>query len=80
MNVHLGKVWTIQVRTEGHPAHDPAYVRWMTQQWRRFFDEGFGPGTDVSVNVKVEAGDVQDGAPPAQLIILPSLADVLAQE
>jgi hypothetical protein len=75
MNVHLGKVWTIQVRTEGHPAHDPDYVNWMTRQWRRFFNEGFGPGTTVSVKVKIEAGDTQDGRPPDQLVILPSLTD-----
>lgn len=71
---HGGRQWTIDVRTEGHPVHDAAYVDWMTAQWRRFFVEGFGVGTSVTCVTKFEAGDRQDGRPADQLIIVPPLA------
>jgi hypothetical protein len=66
-------VYVVQVRVEGPPAHDPEYVAFMQRSWERFFVEGFGYNTTVSLEVRVEAGDVQDGRPPAQLIILPPL-------
>lgn len=69
-----GNRWVIDVRTEGHPVHDARYVDWMTAQWRRFFVNGFGVGTVVQCDTKLEAGDRQDGRPAAQLIILPSVA------
>jgi hypothetical protein len=64
----------IDVRTEGHPVNDPQYVEWMAAQFRRFFTEGFGPGTVMRLETKLEAGSRQDGTPSEQLIILPSIA------
>jgi hypothetical protein len=68
-----GGRWCVDVRTEGHPVHDPAYVAWMRAQWERFFVSGFGVGTSVEINARLEAGDRQDGRPATQLIILPTI-------
>jgi hypothetical protein len=65
--------WDIEVRTEGHPVHDPMYTEWMGQQWVRFFQEGFGQKVQVKFDAKLEAGDRQDGKPADQLIMLPSV-------
>lgn len=69
----IGSTWTIDVRTEGHPVHDVVFVESMTRNWRRFFESGFGVGTMVRCETKLEAGDRQDGTPAEQLIILPPL-------
>jgi hypothetical protein len=69
-----GGRWTIEVRTEGHPVHESAYVDWMQRQWAPFFVNGFGLGTVTTCTAKLEAGDRQDGTPADQLIILPTLS------
>lgn len=61
--------WTIDCRTEGHPAHDATYVTYLTDQIRAFLLTGFGAKADVQVAVTIEAGDRQDGQPPDQLIL-----------
>jgi len=63
--------WTVDCRTEGHPAHDRAYRAWMTGQLRRFLLNGFGAQAAIELTVTVEAGDTQDGTPPDQLIMGP---------
>ena len=63
--------WVIDCRTEGHPAHDPTYVAYMTRQLQAFLVNGFGPRADVHVAVTLEAGSRQDGRPPDQLILGP---------
>lgn len=63
----------ILVRTEGHAVHEPAYVAWMTAQWQRWAREGWGAGTTLTGEAKLEAGSRQDGTPPDQLIIAPSI-------
>lgn len=70
----LPGAWRVEVRTEGHPAHDAAYVAWMDAQWKRFFESGFGQDTQVSCAVKLEAGSRQDGTPAEQLLMLPRLS------
>jgi cobalamin biosynthesis Mg chelatase CobN len=65
-------LWTFDVRTEGHPVHDPSYADYMAQAFARFFTAGFGPGTQVTTASKLEAGSRQDGAPADQLLILPT--------
>lgn len=64
----------VDVRTEGHPVHEAAYVAWMRQQWTRFFRNGFGNKTRVDLETKLEAGSRQDGRPADQLIVLPPMA------
>jgi hypothetical protein len=63
--------YIVKVRTEGHPVHDPAFVTWMNGNWEKFFISGFGKGTQVKLETKLEAGDAQDGKPRDQLIIVP---------
>lgn len=71
-----GAQWVIEVHTEGHPAHDPAYVGYFSAAFKQFFIAGFGVGTRVSTTARLIAGSAQDGAPAAQLLVLPSLGDV----
>ena len=67
-----GGRWLIDCRTEGHPAHDPSYVTYMTGHLRHFLQNGFGPKATVDLVVRLEAGDRQDGTPPDQLILGPA--------
>lgn len=60
-------------RLEGVPAHDPDYRKALEAELLRFFGRGFGNGTTVHVDVHIEAGDRQDGKPPSQLVMLPTL-------
>lgn len=64
----------IIVRTEGHPVHDPAYVKYMEENWLRWAIGGWGVGTTLELHTKLEAGTRQDGTPADQLIIAPQLA------
>jgi hypothetical protein len=63
--------WTIDCRTEGHPAHDPNYQAYMTSNLQKFLLNGFGPRASIQFDVRLEAGSRQDGTPPDQLIIGP---------
>lgn len=65
-----GGTWIIDCRTEGHPAHDPTYVAYMTSELRRFLVVGFAHA-QVAFDVKLEAGSRQDGTPADQLIFGP---------
>jgi hypothetical protein len=69
-----GLHWTVEVRTEGHPVHDPEFVSHMEQDWRAFLWLGFGLQSDITCSVKLEAGSRQDGTPADQLIILPPIS------
>lgn len=69
--------WEIVVLSEGHPVHDPAFVDWMHAQWRTFFHNGFGPTCEIRVHARLRSGDREDGTPPDQLIILPTLKESL---
>lgn len=69
-------LWFIEVRTEGHPAHDPAYVAHMSSAFTKFFIMGFGVGTKVKTTARLEAGSAQDGTPASQLLVLPSVLGV----
>lgn len=65
--------WIVKVRTERHPVHDPRYVEHQRMHWQRFFENGFGVGTQVTLQAKLEAGSRDDGTPADQLIIIPPL-------
>ena len=73
-------VWVVQVRTEGHPVHDPAFVQSMSTQWRLMFEHNFPQGCTVTVDAQLEAGSRQDGTPPDQLVMLPSIQSLLQGE
>ena len=66
--------WEILIRTEGHPVHDPKYVVWMHDKWAVFLRNGFGQSCEILAHARLEAGGRQDGTPPDQLIMLPSLS------
>ena len=68
--------WVIEVRTEGHPVHDPNFAKNITAQWEAFFRHNFGKGVKVVTETKLQAGSRQDGTPAEQLIMLPSVAAV----
>lgn len=68
--------WIIEVRSEGHPVHDPTFVGFMSSSLLQFFVMGFGVGTKVATVARLEAGSAQDGTPPEQLVMLPSLIGV----
>jgi hypothetical protein len=63
----------VRVRVEGHPVHDPAYVIHVREAWDVFLRNGFGQRSTIEFSAKLEAGDVQDGKPADQMIILPPL-------
>jgi hypothetical protein len=65
--------WVIKVRSEGHPVHDPQYVRHIGGAWSRFLRNAFGQNSEIDFSVKLEAGNRQDGTPAEQLIILPTI-------
>lgn len=64
---------TVRVRVEGHPVHDPAYVIHVREAWDMFLRNGFGQQSKIEFHAQLEAGDVQDGKPADQMIILPPL-------
>jgi hypothetical protein len=69
----VGATWRIEVRTEGVPVHDPAFVATMHAQWARFLVAGFGPDARIAADARLLAGSRQDGRPADQLIIVPPI-------
>ncbi len=71
-----GTVYLFVVEIEGPPAHDPGYRDAVRRQFAgRFMRTGFGSGAHLCrFEVSVLAGDRQDGSPPDQLLVLPTLA------
>ena len=66
--------WDIECLIEGPPAHDPAFVAKVRQQfWRDFVEKGWNGLSWGSVNVRVMAGDLQEGKPRPQMIEMPFL-------
>lgn len=63
----------IVAEVEGVPAHDPGYVAHVRRKFRAFVVAGWGVAAVDSVSVKVLAGDVQDGRPRSQLVVMPSI-------
>jgi hypothetical protein len=69
-----GSHYHFKARTEGHPAHDPNFVKYYRENFTKFFVNGFGIGTTVTLDVKLEAGSRQDGSAPEQLLMLPNIS------
>ena len=72
-------VWEVRVLSEGLASHDPTVVEYVKTLWTRFLREGLGPSTMVEVTAALKAGSREDGTPPDQLIIMPSLASLLEE-
>lgn len=69
----LENVVVITVQVEGAPAHDPGYVASVRRGLSRFVEQGWGAMAASTVTVRVLAGDVQDGTPRQQLVVMPSI-------
>lgn len=67
------RVHTIELQVEGVPAHDPAYVAAVHQGFAEFVAKGWGPTGFAEVTVAILAGDLQEGKPRAQLVVMPSI-------
>jgi len=73
--VHSSSRFIVQCRTEGAPAPDRKFRKMQMDAIAAFFGKNlrrYGK-VNVSVEVRVEAGDIGDGKPPAQLILAPSI-------
>ena len=63
------------LRWDNRQALDSDFQAHVGRLVGRFFYEGFGPSTTCHLKpVVIEAGDAEDGKPPAQLLIVPALA------
>jgi hypothetical protein len=70
--------FVITLRWDNRQALDTNYQAEIGRLVGRFFAEGFGPATTCHLKpVVIEAGDAEDGKPPAQLLIVPSLASTV---
>lgn len=75
-NPTKGICYRITCEVEGPTVHDAAYRAWAIKQWQaKFVDVGFGLGTRCEVDAALLAGDAQDGRPPTQVIVMPTVVD-----
>lgn len=66
--------WVIIAEVEGMPAHDPDFVASVRRQFQHNFVElGWGRLGWGRVKVEILAGDKQDGNPPSQLVVIPTV-------
>jgi hypothetical protein len=69
----IGRHVEIVTEIEGPAAHDPDLRANAIHRIREhFIRKGFGHA-DAAVTVGILAGDMQDGKPPAQLIVMPNV-------
>jgi hypothetical protein len=52
---------------------DPAYTKAVRRAFRRFVEQGWGSLALWNVRAEVLAGDAENGKPPAQLVVMPSI-------
>lgn len=67
--------WTIELQIEGVPAHDPDCVVAVRKAFCGFVEKGWGPLAMSGVSVEILAGDLQDGKPRQQVVVMPSIVD-----
>ena len=66
--------WRLELRTEGSPAHDPAYVESVRKDFAlKFLAAGWGGLASFKMSVKILAGHSDDGRPALQWIGLPMI-------
>jgi len=65
--------WVFEVRVEGKPALDPRYQELVKAKVAKFMADNFGRTGQMKMTVYWEAGDLQNGKPPAQLLMMPSI-------
>jgi len=62
--------YIIEARVEGVDAHDPGVATSVRKDFASFVSQGWGPLAIGGVTVKILAGDLQDGQPRQQLVVL----------
>lgn len=67
--------WVFEIRVEGKPALDPAYQEIVRTSVARYMRQHFGTTAQMRMTVFWEAGDLQNGTPPAQSIQMPTMRD-----
>ncbi len=65
--------WIIECEVEGAPAHDPGYVGSVRLQFLRFVELGWGMLATGETEVILLAGNVEDGKPRQQLLVIPTI-------
>lgn len=75
--VQIGRMYRLTARVEGRPAHDPTYKEDVFRRVREHFVyRGFGNAARViKSEVSILAGDTQDGKPPSQLLVMPTILE-----
>jgi len=73
-------VIVIEAEVENVPAHDPGYVASVRRAFARFVEQGWGVLALGTVEVKVLAGDLQDGKPRSQLVVMPIIRNALGRD
>lgn len=66
-------VFTAEVEAEGRAAHDPTYESYVRREWDKLVEKGWGRTAIGALHIKILAGDLQDGKPREQLIVMPSI-------
>ena len=66
-------VVVIEAEVEGAPAHDPGYVESVRMAFAGFVRQGWGVTGLSTTKATVLAGDVQDGRPRSQLVVMPGI-------
>jgi hypothetical protein len=71
--------YVVTLRWDNRQALDPAFQAAIGRRVGRFFADGLGPTATVHLKpVVIEAGDAENGRPPAQLLIVPNIASTVA--
>jgi hypothetical protein len=69
--------WKIIAQIEGVPAQDPNYVAAVKVQFaNQFVLKGWGNLAKSRVDVRTLAGDMEDGSPPTQLVVMPTIGRI----
>ncbi len=69
----VSNTWTIECEVEGVAAHDPGFVESVRLQFLGFVEKGWGMLATGETEVRILAGDVEDGRPRDQLLVMPSI-------
>ena len=64
-------VFTTELEAEGKPAHDPTYAKYVRGEWDKLVEKGWGRTAISVTHIKVLAGDLQNGKPREQLVVMP---------
>ena len=71
----IARGYILMAEVEGPPVHDPEYVLSIRRQFRAFVDRHWSARVPFKMDTALLAGDAEDGRPPAQLIVLPTIRD-----